>query len=236
MTTMFLVANVGVQAQQPKQPAEPDGLDALVEAAETWAKDNIDDSVLATFGQVDRDRIRGLFAELEKRLHGDSVYDLDALRDNARALLPLLLQSISSLQNLRKNRRVVIQDETTEVKEIEFVSVGIHGWRSSRGIGGIGVYSNTGERGGGDVFFTTTPSVLVVGLALSVSSHLLFAITIYSIARFCGGDHPTLFDHFIIAPISLVANCVPLPGGLGGMETVLDFLYRASSARTPKIK
>ena len=92
MTAMFLIANIGVQAQQPKQPAEPDGLDALVEAAEAWAKDNIDDSVLATFGQVDRDRIRGLFAELEKRLHGDSVYDLDALRDSARAMLPLLLQ------------------------------------------------------------------------------------------------------------------------------------------------
>ena len=79
------------------------------------------------------------------------------------------------------------------------------------------------------MLYRRQPSVLMIGLALSVSSHLLFAITIYSIARCCGGEHPTLVDHFIIAPISLVANCVPLPGGLGGMETVLDFLYRAFS-------
>lgn len=81
------------QQKQPSPPAiQADGLDALIDVAEAWAQENIDDSVLAVFGQVDRDRIRGLFAELEKRLHGDSVYDLGALRDSARSLLPLLQQ------------------------------------------------------------------------------------------------------------------------------------------------
>ena len=73
------------------------------------------------------------------------------------------------------------------------------------------------------------PGVLVLGLLLSVCSTLLFAVSIYLLAVFYGGNHPTLADHCIIAPISLVANAVPLPGGLGGMETMLDFLYRAFS-------
>jgi uncharacterized membrane protein YbhN (UPF0104 family) len=71
------------------------------------------------------------------------------------------------------------------------------------------------------------PGVLLIGLLLSVGSTLLFAFSIYLLAVFYGGSHPTLADHSIIAPISLVANAVPLPGGLGGMETMLDFLYRA---------
>jgi uncharacterized protein (TIRG00374 family) len=76
------------------------------------------------------------------------------------------------------------------------------------------------------------PGVLVTGILLSVTSTLLFALSIYSLAVFYGGNHPRLADHCIIAPISLVANAVPLPGGLGGMETMLDFLYRAFSLPT----
>ena len=81
------------------------------------------------------------------------------------------------------------------------------------------------------------PGVLMIGLLLSVSSTLLFALSIYLLAVFYGGSHPSLADHAIIAPISLVANAVPLPGGLGGMETMLDFLYRAftpSQGEPPK--
>ncbi len=85
------MAACSATAQQKSAPVAG-GIDALGDLAEAWAKENIDDSVLATFGQLDRDRIRGLFTELEKRLHGDSVYDLGALRDSARPLLPLLLQ------------------------------------------------------------------------------------------------------------------------------------------------
>lgn len=71
------------------------------------------------------------------------------------------------------------------------------------------------------------PGVLAAGLFLSVLSTLLFTLSIYLLAQFYGGSHPSLADHCIIAPISLVANAAPLPGGLGGMETMLDFLYRA---------
>ena len=82
----------GAPQKTTPTPAPSDGIEVLGDIAEAWAKENIDDSVLATFGQLDRDRIRGLFTELEKRLHGDSVYDLGAMRDSARSLLPLLQQ------------------------------------------------------------------------------------------------------------------------------------------------
>ena len=75
------------------------------------------------------------------------------------------------------------------------------------------------------------PGVLAIGLVLSVASTLMFALSIYFLAVFYGGNYPSLADHCIIAPISLVANAVPLPGGLGGMETMLDFLYRAFASQ-----
>lgn len=63
-------------------------------------------------------------------------------------------------------------------------------------------------------------------IALSVVVNLLFALSIWSVARFLPGEHPGLAGHLVIAPVSMVANVVPLPGGLGSMEAVLGFLYR----------
>lgn len=77
------------------------------------------------------------------------------------------------------------------------------------------------------LLYRSNPLVLATGLGLSIVSSLMFALTIYLLAVFCGGSYPSLMDHCIIAPISLVANSVPLPGGLGGMETMVDILYRA---------
>ncbi len=87
------------------------------------------------------------------------------------------------------------------------------------------------------LLYRRQPGALAIGLLLSVISTLLFALSIYLLAVFYGGNYPSLADHCIIAPISLVANAVPLPGGLGGMETMLDFLYRAfaeSGQEAPK--
>lgn len=62
--------------------------------------------------------------------------------------------------------------------------------------------------------------------ALSLLVNILFAVAIWSVAEFLPGRHPGLADHLVISPISMVANSVPLPGGVGGMEPVLGFLYR----------
>lgn len=71
--------------------------------------------------------------------------------------------------------------------------------------------------------------VLASSLAISLTSIVLFAVSIYSVARGISETFPSLTSHLVIAPIAMVANAVPLPGGLGGMEFALDFLYRGFS-------
>ena len=54
-----------------------------------------------------------------------------------------------------------------------------------------------------------------------------FASSIYFVAQSITPSHPTLKEHFIITPIAMTANAIPLPGGIGGMELAIDFLYLA---------
>jgi membrane-bound lytic murein transglycosylase D len=67
-------------------------VDDMWSSAEAWAKENLDEEVLAVLDRVDRERVKQFLRELEKQLGGDSVVDLANLRDAARALLPLLKQ------------------------------------------------------------------------------------------------------------------------------------------------
>ena len=67
-------------------------LDDLMRSAEQWAKENLDDDALRVLQQVDRDRVKQLLADIQKEFHGDYVIDLAALKDTARAVLPLLEQ------------------------------------------------------------------------------------------------------------------------------------------------
>lgn len=67
---------------------------------------------------------------------------------------------------------------------------------------------------------------LVTAFGMSCLVNLGFMISIFFAADFVSANHPSLLDHLIIAPLSMVANALPLPGGLGGMEMVLDFLYQ----------
>ncbi len=74
--------------------------------------------------------------------------------------------------------------------------------------------------------------VICGSFLFSFASIVLFAVSIYSIARGISGSYPSIGSHLMIAPIAMVANAVPLPGGLGGMEFALDFLYRGFSQAT----
>ncbi len=73
--------------------------------------------------------------------------------------------------------------------------------------------------------------VIVGAYVLSFISIALFALSIYSIARGISDSFPSLISHLVIAPIAMVANAAPLPGGLGGMELAIDFLYRGFSQK-----
>ena len=76
-----------VDAQTP--PAE---FEVFAREVETWMRDNLNEDVLHILNQVDRDRVRELFTELNRSLGNDNVYDLAPLKEAASYLQPLLEQ------------------------------------------------------------------------------------------------------------------------------------------------
>jgi len=68
---------------------------------------------------------------------------------------------------------------------------------------------------------------ILVGItAMSLLIHLLYATSVFLIARGIPGGSPSLSAHFVVVPLSILAGSVPLPGGLGALELALDFLYQ----------
>ena len=70
------------------------------------------------------------------------------------------------------------------------------------------------------------PATILICIGLSVLTNLLFVVSVFFIAYGLVESYPSFADHFVVVPMSLVANAVPLPGGLGGMEVALTFLYK----------
>jgi glycosyltransferase 2 family protein len=69
--------------------------------------------------------------------------------------------------------------------------------------------------------------LLALIASLSVTVHVVFAIALYLASAAIFPEHPTLADHFIIVPLSLVAGALPLaPAGLGTFEAAMRILYR----------
>jgi glycosyltransferase 2 family protein len=78
--------------------------------------------------------------------------------------------------------------------------------------------------------------VLTQALLLSVVSHSLFTLTMYSIACGLPGKQPTLKEHFVIVPLGSAAAALPLPfGALGTTEYVLDELYQEFAGSEPGV-
>lgn len=73
--------------------------------------------------------------------------------------------------------------------------------------------------------YSQRKQVIPLAMVLSLCTNLLFGITIYLVALAIAPDVPKIGDHFVIAPIAMVANSLPLPGGIGGMEAALAYLY-----------
>lgn len=68
---------------------------------------------------------------------------------------------------------------------------------------------------------------IAISFGLSVGVNLSFIVTIYSLANGLTVGNPGFLDHFVIEPLAMVSNAVPLPGGIGGMEFAMKFLYLA---------
>jgi membrane-bound lytic murein transglycosylase D len=65
-------------------------LDDVVESADKWAKENLDEDALRALQDVDREKVKQVFKDMQKQLHGEYVIDLASLKETARAVLPLL--------------------------------------------------------------------------------------------------------------------------------------------------
>jgi len=90
MRKLWLIALVLVSGiRVPAQDATPN-LDDLMDSAEQWAKENLDDDTLRLLQNVDREKVKQFFSDIQKELHGKYVIDLASLKDTARSIVPLL--------------------------------------------------------------------------------------------------------------------------------------------------
>jgi membrane-bound lytic murein transglycosylase D len=65
-------------------------LDEMVQSADQWAKQNLDDDTLRALQDVDRKKVKQFFNDIQKQFHGEYVVDLAPLKDTAKAIVPLL--------------------------------------------------------------------------------------------------------------------------------------------------
>ena len=70
----------------PRKPAQEFELDTnalrqAFAAAESWAKENLDEDVLRALQQVDREKVEQFLRDYQKGLQGEYVLDLAALKD-----------------------------------------------------------------------------------------------------------------------------------------------------------
>ncbi len=90
MRKLWLMALLLVSALRvPAQDATVN-LDDLVDSAARWAKENLNDETLRMLQDVDREKVKQFFSDMQKELQGKYVVDLASLKDAARNVVPLL--------------------------------------------------------------------------------------------------------------------------------------------------
>jgi len=70
---------------------------------------------------------------------------------------------------------------------------------------------------------------LLISLLLSFGVHCLFSVAVFCTATALAGPDPSLGAHFMVTPVSMLANALPLPGGLGAFEYALTTMYTITS-------
>ena len=90
MKRFILVAVLACNLPAARAQEDTYTLDDLVQSAQEWANENLDDDVLNALRSVDQQKVRQLLADIQKRFQGEYVVDLAALRDTAQTVIPLL--------------------------------------------------------------------------------------------------------------------------------------------------
>lgn len=80
--------------------------------------------------------------------------------------------------------------------------------------------------------YRSRPAAMLSALVLSLGVVASLSVCVFCLARGLTSETPTLGQHFIITPISLIAGAVPLPMGIGSQELAMSLLYRWFSTET----
>src|SRR6185295_10977865 len=83
----FLLAALVAGPLCAQTPATSE-FDAFTREVEIWMRENLEDDVLHILNQVDRERVKELFGQLNKSLGNTNVYDLAPLKEAALYLQP----------------------------------------------------------------------------------------------------------------------------------------------------
>jgi membrane-bound lytic murein transglycosylase D len=65
-------------------------LDDVVQSAQQWANENLDEDTPRTLQGVDQEKVKRFFDAIQKEFQGEYVIDLVQLRDAAKVILPIL--------------------------------------------------------------------------------------------------------------------------------------------------
>jgi len=81
-----ILAGTGLASAQDNQIQ----LDNLLQSAEQWAKDNLNDDALNVLQSIDREQVKQFFTNVQHQLRGNYVVELAPLKEAAKTLQPLL--------------------------------------------------------------------------------------------------------------------------------------------------
>ena len=86
LAVLLLLAPFAAPAEEDKSMS----LEELLQSADQWARENLDEDALRVLQTVDQEKVKQLFKEMQKQFQGEYVVDLASLKDTAKAILPLL--------------------------------------------------------------------------------------------------------------------------------------------------
>ncbi len=87
--TLAVLLVAGCLAPAQTRDTELD-LSGVMDAAQQWATNNLDDDVLRALSDVDQSKVQDFLNQFQACLQGDQVLDLGQLKETATAILPLL--------------------------------------------------------------------------------------------------------------------------------------------------
>ena len=87
LSTFFLWSISCVLGQERNETIT---LDDVLQSAEQWAQENLDEDALRVLKSADQEKVKQLLADLQRELHGEYVIELAGLKETAKSVIPLL--------------------------------------------------------------------------------------------------------------------------------------------------